>query len=304
MSKEKWDEENIPDQTGKIIIVTGASSGIGFEAAKALSNKHAEVIIAVRNPEKGESAIRKITGQNNIADVKVMQLDLADLKSVKTFADNFKNKYSSLSILINNAGVMIPPYSKTADGFELQMGTNHFGHFALTGQLFSLLKSTKGARIVNVSSGLHKSGRINFDDLNWEKRKYDPMKAYSDSKLANIYFTDELDRKIRQNNLHIIAASVHPGVASTDLGRTSGAFMKFFVKLLAQNSRMGALPALRAAVDANAAGGEYFGPSGWMTGYPIINKPSKLSKDEDIAKKLWEFSERLTGVKFDFNPVV
>jgi NAD(P)-dependent dehydrogenase (short-subunit alcohol dehydrogenase family) len=299
MNKEKWDEENIPDQTGKIVIVTGASSGIGFEAAKALANKHAEVIIAVRNPEKGESAMQRIIG-NNIADVKVMQLDLADLQSVKTFAGNFKKTYPSLNILINNAGVMIPPYSKTADGFELQIGTNHFGHFALTGQLFSLLKSTKDARIVTVSSGLHKSGRINFDDLNWEKRKYSAMQGYRDSKLANLYFTNELDKKIKENNLDIIAASAHPGLASTDLGRNSGAFLKFIVKLFAQSSRMGALPTLRAAVDENVTGGEYFGPSGLMTGYPVINKPSELSKDENIAKKLWEVSERLTGVKFDF----
>ena len=300
MNKEKWDEENIPDLTGKIVIVTGATSGIGFEAAKALVNKNAEVIIAVRNPEKGERAVREIINQNNRANVKVIQLDLADLQSVKTFAGNFKKTYRSLNILINNAGVMNPPYSKTADGFELQMGTNHFGHFALTGQLLSLLKSTKGARIVNVSSGLHKSGRIDFDDLNWEKRKYSAMQGYRDSKLANLYFTNELDRKIKLNNLNIIAVSAHPGVASTDLGRTSGAFMKFFVKLFAQNPGMGALPALRAAVDANASGGEYFGPSGLMTGYPVINIPGKISKDENIAKNLWEVSERLTGVKFDF----
>jgi NAD(P)-dependent dehydrogenase (short-subunit alcohol dehydrogenase family) len=300
MYKEKWDEENIPDLTDKIVIVTGASSGIGFEAAKALANKNAEVIIAVRNPEKGESAVRKIIGQYNLANVKVMQIDLADLQSVKTFAGNFKKTYSSLNILINNAGVMIPPYTKTADGFELQMGTNHFGHFALTGQLFSLLKSTKEARIVNVSSGLHKSGRIEFDDLNWEKRKYSPLQGYRDSKLANLYFTNELDRKIKQNNLNVIATSAHPGVASTDLSRTSGAFMKFFVKLIAQSSRMGALSSLRAAIDANAVGGEYFGPSGLMKGYPIINEPGELSKDENIAKKLWEVSEKLTGVKFDF----
>jgi NAD(P)-dependent dehydrogenase (short-subunit alcohol dehydrogenase family) len=300
MNKEKWDEENIPDQTGKIVIVTGASSGIGFEAAKALANKNAEVIIAVRNPEKGESALRRIIGQNNIANVKVMQLDLADLQSVKTFAGNFKKKYLSLNILINNAGVMTPPYSKTADGFELQMGTNHFGHFALTGQLFNLLKSTKGARIVTVSSGLHKSGRIDFDDLNWEKRKYSPLQGYRDSKLANLYFTYKLDKKIKENNLDIIAASVHPGLATTDLSRNSGAFIKFVVKLFAQSSRMGALPTLRAVVDANVTGGEYFGPSGLMTGYPIINKPSKLSNDETIANKLWEVSERLTGVKFNF----
>ncbi|MDR3626126.1 MAG: oxidoreductase [Ignavibacteriaceae bacterium] len=300
MNKEKWDEENIPDQTGKIVIVTGASSGIGFEAAKALANKHAEVIIAVRNPEKGESAKRRIIEQNKIADVKVLQLDLTDLQSVKTFAGNFKKKYLSLNILINNAGVMTPPYTKTADGFELQMGTNHFGHFALTGQLFSLLKSTKGARIVTVSSGLHKSGRIDFDDLNWEKRKYPPMQGYRDSKLANLYFTHELDKKTKENNLDIIAVSAHPGMASTDLARNSGLFIKFIVKLFAQNSRMGALPTLRAAFDANAAGGEYYGPGGLMTGYPVINQPGKLSKDEIVAKKLWEVSERLTGVKFDF----
>jgi NAD(P)-dependent dehydrogenase (short-subunit alcohol dehydrogenase family) len=301
MGTLKWDEKDIPDQTGKIVIVTGASSGIGFEAAKALANKHAEVIIAVRNPEKGESAVRTITAQNKTADVKVMQFDLADLQSVKTFAGNFNKKYSSLNILINNAGVMVPPYSKTADGFELQMGTNHFGHFALTGQLFNLLKSTYGARIVTVSSLQHKFGRINFDDLNWEKRKYSPRKAYADSKLANLYFTHELDKKIKENNLDVTAVSAHPGVASTNLTRTSAVFIKFSSKLIAQSPRMGALPVLRAAVDAKAAGGEYFGPIALMMGYPVINNPGKLSKDENIAKKLWEVSEKLTGVKFDFS---
>jgi len=192
----RWNTEDIPDQKGKVVVVTGSSSGIGYEAARVLVNKNAEVVIAVRNQQKGDAALNKIKSQNSNADVKVMLLDLANLKSIKTFADEYKKKYTQLDLLINNAGVMMPPYGKTNDGFELQFGTNHLGHFALTGHLFELIKNTSNSRIINVSSGAHNWGNIDFSDLTWENRKYKASKAYGDSKIANLYFTYELQKRL------------------------------------------------------------------------------------------------------------
>jgi NAD(P)-dependent dehydrogenase (short-subunit alcohol dehydrogenase family) len=188
MKNENWTAENIPDQKGKTAIVTGSSSGIGYEAARVLANKGASVIVAVRNLEKGNKAAEKILAQNETADIKVMALDLANLESVAKFAENFKKSHARLDLLVNNAGVMVPPYSKTPDGFELQFGTNHLGHFALTARLLELLLNTDGARVVNISSSAHKFGSLDFDDLTWEKRSYSPWRAYGDSKIANLYF--------------------------------------------------------------------------------------------------------------------
>lgn len=297
MKNNKWDISNIPNQSGKIVIVTGSSSGIGFEAARVLAAKNAKVILAVRNISKGENAKSKILAENPNAEVMVMKLDLADLSSVKDFVQEFKQKFNRLDILINNAGVMIPPYSKTKDGFELQMGTNHFGHFALTLKLLAVIKNTSNSRIVNVSSNAHKYGNINFDDLNWEKRKYSAWKAYGDSKIANLYFTKELARKINGDGLKVTAA--HPGWTATELQRYSGA-MSFLNKFFAMPQEQGALPTLRAAIDENAQSGDYFGPDGWQEwkGYPIKVKPNDLAKNEKIAEKLWQVSEELTGVSF------
>ena len=302
MSIENWTAENIPNQKGKVVVVTGSSSGIGYEAARVLANKEATVIIAVRNLEKGNTAAEKILNQNNEADIKVMQLDLANLESVAKFAENFKKNYSRLDLLINNAGVMIPPYSKTADGFELQFGTNHLGHFALTTQLLEVLIKTKEARIVNVSSGAHKIGNINFDDLTWEKRSYSSWRAYGDSKIANLYFTYELNKKLKENNLNVIVTAAHPGYTATELQRNMGIF-EFLNNIVAQNISMGALPTLRAAIEDGLKGAEYFGPNGLMEmwGYPVRVESNNLAKDDSIAKKLWKVSEELTGVKFEFN---
>ncbi|MCB0743646.1 MAG: SDR family NAD(P)-dependent oxidoreductase [Ignavibacteriae bacterium] len=298
MSKQNWTTENIPDQRGKVVIVTGSSSGIGFEAAKALTNKNAKVIIAVRNLEKGENAKSKILSENKNADIVLMKLDLADLSSVKSFAEEFKSKFNKLDLLINNAGVMIPPYSKTKDGFELQMGTNHFGHFALTLQLLDTIQATPNSRIVNVASAAHKYGNINFDDLTWEKRKYKSWKAYGDSKIANLYFTKELSTRLADKNIKVTAA--HPGWTATDLQRHSSMF-EFLNQFFAMKQDQGALPTLRAATDEGAKSGDYYGPDGWQEwrGYPILVQPNALAKDESIAKKLWEVSEELTNVKFN-----
>jgi NAD(P)-dependent dehydrogenase (short-subunit alcohol dehydrogenase family) len=305
MKNENWDAENILDQSGKVAIVTGSSSGIGYEAARVLANKNAVVIIAVRNLDKGKGAAEKILEQNKNANVAVMKLDLADLKSVRNFADEFKSKYSRLDLLINNAGVMIPPYSKTADGFELQFGTNHLGHFALTGQLLSTLAKTTGSRIVNVSSSAHRWGNINFDDLTWEKRRYRAWNAYGDSKIANLYFTSELDRRLKKDGSDIIVTACHPGWTATELQRHTDYFgiAGLLNSLFAQTVSMGALPTLLAAFDEEAKGGEFYGPGGFMGmwGYPVKTEPNELSKDATIAARLWKVSEELTGVNFGLN---
>ncbi|MEI6442312.1 MAG: SDR family NAD(P)-dependent oxidoreductase [Nostocales cyanobacterium ELA583] len=306
MKNEKWNTENILNQKGRIVIVTGSSSGIGYETARVLANKQASVIIAVRNLDKGNKALAKIIQQNKDADIQVMELDLANLASVKNFTENFQKDYSRLDLLINNAGVMIPPYAKTTDGFELQFGTNHLGHFALTGQLLELLISTKGSRIVNVSSGAHNFGKIDFDDLNWEKRNYAQWTAYGDSKLANLYFTYELDRKLKEQGINTLVTASHPGWTATELQRTAGDVMKYLNGIFAQDITIGALPTLRAAIEEGLKGAEYFGPNGFMEigGYPVKVESNELSKDRAIAQKLWVVSEKLTSVKFEFNKQV
>jgi NAD(P)-dependent dehydrogenase (short-subunit alcohol dehydrogenase family) len=299
MKQKKWDINNISEQEGRVAIVTGSSSGIGYETARVLANKKATVIIAVRNLEKGKTAANKIREDYKNADINVMELDLASLESVRTFADHFLQNYLRLDLLINNAGVMVPPYSKTKDGFELQMGTNHLGHFALTGLLIDVIQDTQDSRIVTVSSGAHQYGRLDFHDLNWEKRKYKAWRAYGDSKIANLYFTYQLDRKLKEKNLSTLAAASHPGWTATELQRHSGLF-SFLNRFFAQDISMGALPTLSAAVGPDVNSGDYFGPSGFkeMKGYPKKVESNELSHDEAIARRLWNVSEELTGVKF------
>lgn len=299
MSKSIWDANQIPDQSGRVIIVTGSSSGIGYEAARVLANKNAEVIIAVRNADKGTAALNKIKTQNDKANVSVMILDLASLDSVKKFAANFKQKFQRLDLLINNAGVMMPPYSKTSDGFELQFGTNHLGHFALTLQLLDLIDRTEKSRIVNVSSNAHKYGKINFEDLNWESRKYKAMASYGDSKIANLYFTYMLGKMLREKGSKILVTAAHPGWTATDLQRHNGLF-EFFNGFFAMKMGQGALPTLRAATDPVAQSGDYFGPDGWQEwrGYPVKVESNALSRDTEIARKLWDVSEALTGIHY------
>ncbi len=301
-NKNIWTANNIPDQKGRVTIVTGSSSGIGYESARALANRDAKVIIAVRNLEKGKQALEKIKSQNPNADITVIHLDLADLSSIKKFGDDYKKQFSRLDLLINNAGVMIPPYSKTKDGFELQFGTNHLGHFALTALIFDLINKTPNSRIVNVSSSAHKYGNLNFDDLNWEKRKYKSWNAYGDSKISNLYFTYELKTRLEQNQSNVKVTAAHPGWTATDLQRNSGLF-EFLNRFFAMKPEKGALPTLRAAFDENAKSGDFFGPDGFMemNGYPVKVDTNKLAKDTNIAKKLWNVSEELTGVKFNFN---
>lgn len=298
MSNKHWNTDSIPDQKGRIVVITGANSGIGFESAKVFANKGAAVTMAVRSLDKGEAAKAEIIKDMPDAKVTTAQLDLASLKSVKAFADGFAKQHDFLDLLINNAGIMTPPYSKTEDGFESQIGTNHLGHFALTAQLFPLLKVIKGSRVVNVSSNAHKMGKLNFDDLHWEKRKYVPWTSYGDSKLANLYFTFELHRRIQATGLDIMTTAAHPGLTETNLAKS--AVMRFFNSLIAQTGPMGALPTLMAATDPSAKGGDYFGPAGmggWK-GYPKRVFSNELSHDEAVATKLWDVSEQSTGVSF------
>lgn len=297
--KTDWNLENIPDQSSRVIVVTGSSSGLGFETARAIAKKNGTVVIAVRNLSKGEKAAEKIKAEYPNAKLDLLQLDLADLSSVKSFSEQFKNKYSQLNLLINNAGVMMPPYTKSKDGFELQMGTNHLGHFALTAQLFEILKSTQGSRIVNVASLAHRYGNINFDDLTWEKRKYKKMRAYGDSKLANLYFTYYLADKLNTSNSDVTVTASHPGWTATELQRHVGVF-EFLNSFFAMPQEQGALTTLRAAFETEAKNGDFFGPDGFngWKGYPIKVESNALSKDKSIAAKLWEISEKLTNTKF------
>ncbi|MFL2509034.1 MAG: oxidoreductase [Candidatus Pseudothioglobus sp.] len=300
MKKENWNESNIPDQSGKVFVVTGTTSGLGEETARVLSRKNATVIMAARNIDKAESVANEIHAENKNAKIDIEELDLTSLESISSFSQSITKKYKTLDCLINNAGIMACPYSKTKDGFEIQMGTNHLGHFALTGQLISLLKKTPNSRVINVSSIAHLSGNIDFDDLNWEKRKYRTWSAYSDSKLANLYFTYELSRKLKQTKGNPQVVASHPGYTDTKLQRHS-TIWKILNKIAAQKASIGALGGIRAATDLKAESGDYFGsPSmGGMRGYPVLVKSNELSYNTDNAKKLWKLSEELTGVIYD-----
>lgn len=306
MSKNNWTKINIPDLSGKTIIVTGGNSGIGFESVKAFAEKGAEVILASRSIKKGNEAKDEILKNPVKGKVEVMQLDLADLSSVKNFATDFKKKYKNLDVLLNNAGIMMSPYFKTKDGFEAQMGINHLGHFALTGELLEVLNNSHGSRIVNVSSGAHKRGAMDFDNLLFENEKdYSPMKAYGRSKLSNLLFTYELQRKLEKAGNNTIAVAAHPGVAKTNLGRYM--LKNILVKLLmpifwliSQDQEMGALPQIRASVDPDVKGGEYYGPDGRneTKGHPVKVESNEASHNKEDAAKLWEASEELTGVSY------
>lgn len=298
-NKSNWTAENIPNQSGKVVIVTGANSGLGFEAARTLAQKGAVVIMACRSLEKGKAAVDQIRVENPTGQVVLQHLDLADFESVQQFAENFLGEYDRLDVLINNAGVMATPYRKTSDGFELQIGTNHLGHFLLTGLLMDILKSTPGSRVVTVSSYAHFFGRINFADLNSE-RFYQKWLAYGQSKLANILFGYELQRRTSRNGKNPISIVVHPGYAATNLQHTS-TFFSLLNPIMAQSPEMGALPILYAATDSQIRGGEYIGPDGFLGqhGYPHVARSSRLSQDEGTARHLWEVSEKLTGVQFN-----
>jgi len=296
-----WTTDKIPNLTGKIAVVTGANSGIGYETALALAQKGATVVMACRNLQKAEIAVKQIQQTNPLGKLEIMALDLGDLDSVRRFATTFHEQYDQLDMLINNAGIMVPPYGTTIQGFETQIGVNHLGHFALTGLLLNLLLQTPQSRVVTVSSVAHRFGQIDFNDLHWERKSYKPNQAYGQSKLANLLFTYELHRKLVAAGQSTIAVAAHPGWTETNLQQHSG-MASFFNPFFAQPQSMGALPTLRAAVDADISGGTYYGPAGFMEmrGRPVQVQSNKASHNLADAKQLWQISEELTGVTFAF----
>lgn len=294
-----WSFDDIPDQTGRTAIVTGANTGIGFETARMLALRGAAVVIACRNPAKGESALARIRAEHPEAKVSLAALDLADLDSVASFAADFAAHHDRLDLLIANAGVMVPPSSRTKQGFELQIGTNHLGHFALVGRLLPLLEQTAGARVVVVASSAASFGRMDFEDLSSDRKPYRAWSAYSQSKLANLLFMLELGRRLERAGSHVLVTGAHPGWTATDLQRTAGV-ARFLNPLFAMKPPRGALPTLRAAVDPTATQGSYFGPSGMseLRGPPVLARLPKLARSEADAQRLWSLSESSTGVIF------
>jgi len=290
----EWTAEQAPDQSGKIAIVTGSNSGIGFVTARELAKKGAHVILACRNESKAETAKQTIDAENPSGKIEVMALDLANLNLVRTFAKKFKKKHKKLDILCNNAGVMAIPFQKTADGFEMQFGTNHYGHFALTALLIDRILATKGARIVNVSSLAHKTGFMDFENINGELR-YSKWAAYGMSKLANLLFTYETARRLEAKGANVITTAAHPGWTATNL-QNSVKMASVANFLVAQDEDMGALPQLYACTADDVNNGDYFGPARWreMRGYPKRVESNSRSHDKDAAKRLWELSEKVT----------
>ncbi len=306
MTRNKWTSDKVGIIKGLTIIVTGGNSGIGYELVKVLSEKGARVIMASRSLIKAERAKNKIIKKNPEANVHIMELDLADLSSIKKFAIQFQKEYARLDVLINNAGIMNIPYSLTKDSFEMQMGINHLGSFALTGLLIDILKKSPGSRVVNTASIAHKKAVMDFDNLLYNKgQDYNGMAAYRRSKLANLYFTFELQRYFQSRNINCIALAGHPGVTESNIARHMFGpilfkILKPLIQVVLQKASVGALPTLRAAIDPDVKGGDYYGPDGkseWR-GYPVLVEATDYAKNEEIAKKLWKISEKLTGVKF------
>lgn len=288
----QWTAADLPDQTGRTVVVTGANSGLGLQTAKALAGAGARVVLAVRDQARGEVAAKQLAGA-----VEVRPLDLADLSSVREFASSWDEP---LDVLVNNAGVMAIPEARTADGFEMQLGTNHLGHFALTNLLLPQITD----RVVTLSSAAHRQGRIDFDDLNWERRDYKPWRAYGQSKLANLLFTLELARRLTANGSDVRAFAAHPGYAATNLQGHTGKqlqhmIMGAFNKVIAQSDAQGALPTLYAA-SQDLPSGSYVGPNGLgeQRGYPTLVGRTTAASDPGAARRLWDVSEQLTGVTF------
>ena len=299
----KWTNADIPDQSRRVAVITGANTGLGYATALALAEHGAHVVLAVRNLDKGKDAIARIAASSPQADVALQELDLTSLESVRAAAEQLRSDYDRIDLLINNAGVMWTPKSTTKDGFELQFGTNHLGHFAFTGLLLDRLLPVHGSRIVTVSSIGHRiRADIHFDDLQWE-RSYSRVGAYGQSKLANLLFTYELQRRLAPEHT-TIAASAHPGGSQTELGRNLppllGRIFSMIEPRIAQDAATGALPTLRAATDPAVVGGQYYGPDGFgeTRGHPKVVASSRKSHDAELQRRLWAVSEELTGVVY------
>lgn len=302
-SHGSWNATDVPDQTGRVVVVTGSNTGIGYHTAAVLADRGAHVVLAVRNLQKGTDAVARIRAASPGADVTVQQLDLSSLESVRGAAGALRAAYPRIDLLINNAGVMFTPKQTTANGFELQFGTNHLGHFALTGLLLEHM-FVEGSRVVTVSSMGHRlMAAIHFDDLHWEQG-YNRFAAYGQAKLANLLFTYELQRRLAANSRPTTAVAAHPGSSDTELTRNLPALIRPVERLVAslafQSAEMGALPTLRAATDPTVAGGQYYGPDGpgQQRGHPKRVGSSKQSHDAELQHRLWLVSEELTGVTF------
>ncbi|MCV7031276.1 SDR family NAD(P)-dependent oxidoreductase [Mycobacterium sherrisii] len=301
----KWTTADIPDLSGRVAVVTGANTGLGYETALALAERGAHVVLAVRNLEKGKDAVARISRQSPGADVALQELDLTSLASVRAAAEALRAAHDRIDLLINNAGVMWTPKATTKDGFELQFGTNHLGHFALTGLLLDRLLPVAGSRVVTVSSVGHRlQADIHFDDLQWE-RSYSRVGAYGQAKLANLMFTYELQRRLAPQGT-TIAVAAHPGGSRSELTRNLPPLLRLVSSVLEplfQSPDMGALPTLRAATDPGVLGAQYYGPDGFaeQRGYPKVVASSEKSHDVDAQRRLWAVSEELTGVTYPFD---
>jgi len=300
---DRWTAADVPDQAGRTAVVTGANTGIGYQAAAVLAASGAAVVLACRNLDKAKEAAARIAAATPGAQVEVQQLDLSALASVRAAAAELRNRYDRIDLLVNNAGVMWVPRQTTVDGFELQFGTNHLGHFALTGLLLDRLLATPGSRVVTISSQGHRQGRIHFDDLQLE-RGYGRHTAYSQAKLANLMFTYELQRRLTAAGSGTVAVAAHPGVSDTELVRHLPRLLRrlngVFGRLFLQSAEMGALPTLRAATDPAVQGAEYYGPDGLYEGrgHPKRTDSSARSHDADVQHRLWAVSEQLTEVTY------
>ncbi|HTR73355.1 MAG TPA: oxidoreductase [Solirubrobacteraceae bacterium] len=300
-----WTSEQIPDQSGRVAIVTGANSGLGLVAARELAGHGAHVVLACRNAAKGEAAVAEIEAVAPDARVELASLDLSSLASVQKFADGYLAAHDGLDLLINNAGLMAPPRGETADGFELQFGTNHLGHFALTGRLIGAMEGRTDARVVALSSIAHRTGKIKFDDLQSERR-YSRWRAYGQSKLADLMTALELDRRLRAAGSTVKSVAAHPGYSATNLQTTAPplidrAVMRFTNAIAAQSADAGALATLYAATYPDLQGGEFVGPDGFfeLRGHPHVVTPNRAARDQDVSARLWQVSEELTGVRFE-----
>ena len=307
MAAGKWTAKQIPSQAGKTALITGANSGIGYQAALELARHGAHVLLGCRNEAKGRAALERLLHEAPGASAEVVQLDMASLASIRAFAAAFIGRRIALDLLINNAGVMaLPKRELTEDGFERQFGTNHLGHFALTGLLLPALLAAPAPRVVTVASLAHRTGKIEFDNLQRE-HGYEGWDAYNASKLANILFAKELDRRARAAQSRLLSLAVHPGVSTTSIfenGPGTGNLKAIMVKVLApvmmQNDVAGALPTLYAATSADAHGGEYIGPDGFqeLKGSPVVVQPRPQALDVVVGERLWKVSEELSGVHY------
>lgn len=298
---QKWTSDSIPDQRGRTVVVTGSNTGIGFETASTLAARGASVILAVRDVAKGAAAAKRITSSHPDADVAVEQLDLSSLESIRATAERLRSSRPAVDLLINNAGITHAPHGQNDDGFEQVFGTNHLGHFALTGLLLPSMLEVPDSRVVTVSALAHRQTRgIRFDDLQREQA-HKPWQVYAESKLANLLFTQELQRRLAGTNT--IAVAAHPGLSRSDLSRSAPrlqrALFRVFETAFLQSAAMGALPSLRAATDPRVHGGDYYGPAGrGIRGYPVLAETAATARDTEAAERLWEVSQNLTKVQF------